>query len=56
MPIEKERVVIERVTPADAGRVVDPATVNFGEGEVARIETYEETPDIHIEALLPKLC
>lgn len=52
VPIEKERVVIERVTPADAGRVVDPGTVNFGEGEVARIETYEETPDIHKEAFV----
>lgn len=52
VPIEKERVVIERVTPADAGRVVDPGTVNFGEGEVARMEVYEETPDIHKEAFV----
>jgi len=50
VPIEKERVVVERVTPADAGRAVAP--VNFGEGEVARIETYEETPDIHKEAFV----
>ncbi len=52
VPIEKERVVIERVTPQDAGRVVDPGTVKFGEGEVARIEVYEETPDIHKEAFV----
>ena len=52
VPIEKERVVIERVTPADAGRAVEPGTVNFGGGEVARIETYEETADIHKEAFV----
>ena len=52
VPIEKERVVIERVTPTDAGRAVEPGTVNFGGGEVARIETYEETADIHKEAFV----
>jgi uncharacterized protein (TIGR02271 family) len=52
VPIEKERVVIERVTPADAGTVVVPGAVNFGEGEVARMEVYEETPDIHKEAVV----
>jgi uncharacterized protein (TIGR02271 family) len=52
VPIEKERVVVERVTPADAGRAVAPGAVNFGEGEVARMEIYEETPDIHKEAFV----
>ncbi|MBV8887267.1 MAG: DUF2382 domain-containing protein [Chroococcidiopsidaceae cyanobacterium CP_BM_RX_35] len=52
VPIEKERVVIERVTPADAGKAVTPGTVDFREGEVARVELYEETPDIHKEAVL----
>jgi uncharacterized protein (TIGR02271 family) len=52
VPIEKERVVIERVTPADAGQAVAPGTVNFQEGEVARMEIYEETPDIHKEAFV----
>jgi len=52
VPIEKERVIVERVTPADAGRAVDPSTVNFGGGEVARMEIYEETPDIHKEAFV----
>lgn len=52
VPIEKERVVIERVTPADAGRAVDPGSVHFGEGQVARMEIYEETPDIHKEAFV----
>ena len=52
VPVEKERVVVERVTPADAGKAVAPGSVNFGEGEVARIETYEETPDIRKEAFV----
>jgi len=52
VPIEKERVVVERVTSPDAGKAVDPGTVNFGEGEVARMEIYEETPDIHKEAFV----
>lgn len=52
VPIEKERVVIERVTPTDAGRVVSPGEVNFGEGEVARMEVYEEAADIHKEAFV----
>lgn len=51
VPIEKERVVIERVTPTDAGRTVDPNTVQFGEGET-RMEIYEETPEIRKEAFV----
>ena len=52
VPIEKERVVIERVTPADAGTTVAPSESDFHEGEVARIEVYEETADIHKEAFV----
>jgi uncharacterized protein (TIGR02271 family) len=52
VPIEKERVVIERVTPAEAGTPVNPGEVAFQEGEVARVELYEETPDIHKEAFV----
>jgi len=50
VPIEKERVVIERVTPVEAGRVVSVGEVDFQSGEVARMEVYEETADIHKEA------
>ncbi len=50
VPVDKERVVIERVTPTGEATVVDPDTVNFAEGEVARVELYEEQPDIHKEA------
>lgn len=50
VPIEKERVVIERVTPVEAGRVVSVGEADFQSGEVARMEVYEETADIRKEA------
>ncbi|BAZ17749.1 PRC-barrel domain-containing protein AvaK [Calothrix sp. NIES-4071] len=52
VPIEKERVVIERVTPTDAGRVVSNDVTAFREGEVAHVEIYEEVPDIRKEAVV----
>lgn len=51
VPIEKERVVIERVHPT-AGTVVDPNEAKFQDGQVARIEVYEETPEIFKEAFV----
>lgn len=50
VPVERERVVIERTTPTGEATVVDPGTVNFGEGEVARVELYEEQAQINKEA------
>ncbi|KAM3091425.1 DUF2382 domain-containing protein [Phormidesmis sp. 146-35] len=52
VPVEKERVVIERTTPVNAGTTVAPDADAFAEGEVARVEVYEETPDIHKEAFV----
>ncbi len=52
VPLENERVVIERVTPTDAGVAVSPGEATFREGEVARVEIYEETADIHKEAFV----
>ncbi|MGM3307169.1 DUF2382 domain-containing protein [Anabaena sp. WFMT] len=52
VPIQKERVVIERVQPTGAETLVDPNEIHFQEGEVARIEVYEETPEIHKEAFV----
>jgi uncharacterized protein (TIGR02271 family) len=52
VPVERERVVIERVTPQDAGKVVSAETANFREGEVARMELHEEVADVHKEAFL----
>jgi len=51
VPIEKERVVIERTTPTGSAAVT-PGSEAFHEGEVARMEVYEETPDIHKEAFV----
>ena len=52
VPIEKERVVIERSTPVDAGTAVPAGEAAFQGGEVARMEVYEETPDIRKEAFV----
>jgi uncharacterized protein (TIGR02271 family) len=51
VPIEKERVVIERVASGDTAAVTaGPDT--FNSGEAIRMEVYEETPDIHKEAFV----
>lgn len=50
VPIEKERVVIERTS--GAGTAVTPGDRAFQDGEVARVEVYEETPDIRKEAFV----
>lgn len=49
VPLEKERVVIEQVSTSS--EAVDPGSVRFGE-EVARVELYEEVPEIHKEAFV----
>ncbi|HEY9699930.1 MAG TPA: DUF2382 domain-containing protein [Trichocoleus sp.] len=51
VPVEKERVVVERTTPTNAV-VSDIGNDAFREGEVARMEVYEETPDIRKETIL----
>ena len=51
VPIEKERVIIERSNPTDT-REVTPGEANFREGEVARMEVYEETADIQKKAFV----
>ncbi|PPS39193.1 DUF2382 domain-containing protein [Chroococcidiopsis sp. TS-821] len=50
IPIEKERIVIERVPTTD--ETITPGELDFQEGEIARIEVYEETPEIHKEAFV----
>ncbi len=52
IPVEKEQVIVERRTPADAGKVVSGAADAFKEGEVARFEVYEETANVHKETVL----
>ncbi|MBW4563008.1 MAG: DUF2382 domain-containing protein [Mojavia pulchra JT2-VF2] len=50
IPVEKERVVIERTSPTDT-TPINPQNA-FHDGEVARVEIYEETPDISKEAVV----
>jgi uncharacterized protein (TIGR02271 family) len=52
IPIEKERVVIDRVQAPEISTIVDPNEVKFQEGEVAHIDVYEETPEIHKETFV----
>ncbi|HEY9700170.1 MAG TPA: DUF2382 domain-containing protein [Trichocoleus sp.] len=52
VPVERERVIIERTTPTDAGVVATPGEGAFREGEVARMEVYEEVPDIRKETVV----
>lgn len=51
VPLEKERVVIERVAPVSEATIA-PSAAAFQEGEVTRMEVYEETPQIHKEAFV----
>jgi uncharacterized protein (TIGR02271 family) len=52
VPVEKERVILERTTPKDSGTVVSPGANAFHEGEVARMEVYEETANIQKKAFV----
>jgi len=51
VPVEKERVVIERSTPTNE-RVVSPGAADFSGGEVARVDIYEENANIGKEAFV----
>jgi uncharacterized protein (TIGR02271 family) len=51
VPIEKERVVIER-TPVTGASTVSATEATFHEGEVARVEVYEEVPDVQKEVFV----
>ena len=49
VPVEKERVIIERTNPT-IEREVAPGEADFREGEAARLEVYEESADIQKKA------
>ncbi|MBD2091079.1 YsnF/AvaK domain-containing protein [Microcoleus sp. FACHB-1515] len=49
VPVEKERVVIERVQPTETRVAAD---ADFGTNQVARVEVYEEAADIQKEAFV----
>ncbi|MDV2994621.1 MAG: hypothetical protein N4J56_004275 [Chroococcidiopsis sp. SAG 2025] len=44
VPVEKERVVIERTTPDNAGKPVAPGDAAFREGEVAHMGFMKSSP------------
>jgi uncharacterized protein (TIGR02271 family) len=50
VPVEKERIVVERTVPTGVSATATAVDMAFQEGEVARLEVYEETPDIRKEA------
>lgn len=52
VPVEKDRIVVERVAATGDQTAVTPGEATFAEVEVARMETYEETPDIRKEAFV----
>jgi uncharacterized protein (TIGR02271 family) len=51
VPIEKERVVIERI-PGKTQTAVAVGEATFQEGEVSRVEVYAEVPEFHKEAFV----
>lgn len=51
VPVEKERIVIEH-KDATQGQVVSPRQADFTDGEVARVDIYEETAEISKEAFV----
>lgn len=51
VPVEKERVVVERTTPTNT-QAVAPGTEAFQEGEVARIAVHEETAQVDKQAFV----
>lgn len=52
VPVEKERVVIERRIPEAAETTVNPGAHDFREGEVAHMKVYEETAEIRKQAFV----
>lgn len=51
VPVEKERIVIERTTPTDT-TAINPNDADFQSGEVARMEVYEERANIQKQAFV----
>jgi len=52
VPIEKERIVVERVQSEDFGTAVTPGEASFQAVEAVRMEVYEETADFKKEAFV----
>lgn len=52
VPVIRERVVVERLTPADANTTVNSNHTDFQAGEIVRIELYDDAPVISKEAFV----
>jgi uncharacterized protein (TIGR02271 family) len=52
VPVEKERIVIERRSPENVAGAVTPSELEFREGEVAHMNVYEETAEIGKQAFV----
>lgn len=52
VPVEKERVIVEQQTPQNSRTAVTPGEAQFREGEVARVEVYEENASIGKQAFV----
>jgi uncharacterized protein (TIGR02271 family) len=52
VPVEKERIVIERQTPEAVGTMVNSSDLDFKEGEVVHMRVYEETADVTKQAFV----
>lgn len=52
VPVDRDRVIVERITPADSGRVVSPGEADFGNKEFVRMDIYQEIPDIQKQAVV----
>jgi uncharacterized protein (TIGR02271 family) len=50
--VDKERVVIERMPASSIGTTIPTGTDVFKEGEVARMDVYEEVPEFRKEAFV----
>lgn len=51
VPVEKERVIVERTTLTN-NEIVTPGEAVFNQGEVAKIEVFEESADIEKQAFV----
>jgi uncharacterized protein (TIGR02271 family) len=51
VPVEKEYIVIEHTDPVNE-TAIDPSQVDFGGGEVARFDVYEESAEIEKQAFV----
>jgi uncharacterized protein (TIGR02271 family) len=51
-PIERERVIVERVIPEGADKAVALDETSFQSGEILRVEVYEEMPEVHKQVVV----